>query len=206
MAMLSDFRPPDAFEAEENLRMIRSLMERSTKHSTFSGLSGVLAGLASIVGCLVTRSLNQQNLTPEAYRVPFLITWTIVIFFAITSDYLLTKRRAASVGKRVISRLGKQMIVASAPGLGTGILLTGLMLGQGLLSDIYPVWMLCYGIAVSAVGLFSQREVTLLGRAFLIAGAITLTIPQYGLIAMATTFGGFHIYYGIAMSRKDGWQ
>lgn len=206
MAILSDFRDPDALEAKENLRMIRSLMERSTKHSTFSGLSGVLAGLASIVGCLVTRSLNQQHLSHEEYRDPFLTTWLIVILFAISADYLLTKRRAASVGKRVISRLGKQMIIASTPGLGTGILLTGMFLDHEMMANIYPVWMLCYGIAVSAVGLFSQREVTLLGRAFLIAGTVTLAIPHYGLIAMAVSFGGFHIFYGIAMSRKDGWQ
>ncbi len=206
MSMLSDFPEPDALEAEENLRIIRSLMERSTKYSTFSGLSGVLAGTASILGCLVTGLLNEKHLDVEVYRLLFLITWSIVIFFAISADYLLTKRRAATVGKRVISRLGKQMVVASAPGLGTGILLTGLLVGHGMIANIYAVWMLCYGIAVSSVGLFSQREVTILGRLFLIAGAVTLTIPQYGLVAMAIAFGSFHIIYGILISRKDGWK
>lgn len=35
MSMLREFPEPDAREAEENLRVIRDLMERSTKYSTF---------------------------------------------------------------------------------------------------------------------------------------------------------------------------
>jgi hypothetical protein len=205
MTMLREFREPDAREAEENLRFIRSLMERSTKYSTFSGLSGVLAGIASIVGCLVTARLAQQVPDPVEFRTPFLTVWSLVILFALMSDYFLTKRRAAGVGKRVLSKLGKQMAIASAPGLGTGALLTLVFLRHNLLSEIYPSWMLCYGIAVCAVGLFSQKEVSSLGAAFLIAGAVTLLFPQIGLPMMAVTFGGFHIAYGLMMSRKDGW-
>jgi hypothetical protein len=206
MTMLREFREPNAREAEENLRVIRELMERSTKYSTFSGLSGVLAGAASIVGCLVTNALSTMRPHPAGFRAAFLVTWSCVILFAIGADYLLTKRRAARVGKYVLSRLGKQMAVASAPGLGTGALLTLFLLQRDLLTSIYPIWMLCYGIAVCAVGLFSQREVTSLGVAFLLAGALTLLLPpQCGLPMMAVTFGGFHIVYGIAMSRKDGW-
>lgn len=213
--MLQEFREPDAREAEENLRIIRDLMERSTKYSTFSGLSGILAGVYSILGCLATsvfagqaggENVSRIMRTPDAFPVSFLLIWSLVILFAIGTDFLLTKRRAARVGKLVISRLGKQMFIGSAPGLGTGAALTLYFTQHHLLGDIYPVWMLCYGIAVCAVGLFSQREVTYLGLAFLLAGAATLLLfPLYGLWMMALTFGGFHIFYGFWMSRKDGW-
>jgi len=202
MTMLRERREPDAREAEENLRVIRKLMERSTKFSTFSGLSGIVAGLASIVGCLITRSLGPD---PGAFPVAFLAAWSTVIVVAVGSDYLLMKRRAARVGKLVISRLGKQMVIASAPGLGAGAVLTLYLLQHKMLTDIYPFWMLAYGIAVCATGLFSQREVSYLGAAFLVAGAATLFAPAFGLLMMAVTFGGFHIFYGIAMSRKEGW-
>lgn len=211
--MLREFREPDAREAEENLRVIRDLMERSTKYSTFSGLSGVLAGTASITGCIVTHLLQRRFPDPASFRIPFLLTWSLVILCAIGGDFLLTKRRATRVGKRIVSRLGKQMVIASAPGLGTGALLTLYFLSHNLLADIFPMWMLAYGIAVCAVGLFSQREVSWLGAAFLAAGTITLLLPLFGLTAlpalglimMAVTFGGFHIVYGIAVSRRDGW-
>lgn len=200
--MLREPREPDAREAEENLRVIRALMERSTKYSTFSGVSGVVAGLASIVGCIVTRSLGPD---PARFPAAFLVIWTAVIIVAVGADFVLMKRRAARVGKHVISRLGKQMVMASAPGLGAGAVLTLYMLQHNMLGDIYPFWMLAYGIAVAATGLFSQREVSILGAAFLITGAATLFAPGIGLEMMAATFGGFHIVYGLAMSRKEGW-
>src|SRR5947209_19460690 len=99
MTMLREFREPDAREAEENLRFIRSLMERSTKYSTFSGLSGILAGFASIVGCVVTRSLAQRHPGIAEFKAVFLLTWSLVILFAVGTDFLLQKRRAATVGK-----------------------------------------------------------------------------------------------------------
>lgn len=201
--MLPQFREPDAWEAGENLRVIREVMERSTKYSTFSGVSGILAGLASIAGCLATRRFCPD---PNTNRSLFLTIWTLVICFAIGADYLLTKRRAASVGKHIISHLGKQMAFGAIPGLGSGALLTLFFMRHQMLGLIYPIWMLCYGVAVCSVGLFSQREVRGLGAAFLLAGAVTMLLsPHWGLMMMAVSFGGFHILYGIFMSRKDGW-
>ena len=202
MTMLRERREPDAREAEENLRVIRALMERSTKYSTFSGISGICAGLASIVGCVVTRMIGHD---PGAFPAAFLALWSAVIVVAIGADYLLMKRRAARVGKHVISRLGKQMIIACAPGLGVGAVITLYLLQHHMLGTVFPFWMLAYGIAVSAVGLFSQREVSLLGAAFLLAGTAALFAPGFGLTMMALSFGGFHIVYGLAMSRKEGW-
>lgn len=205
MTMLREFREPTAREAEENLRVIRELMERSTKFSTFSGVSGIMAGMASIVGCLVTHALQQRYTDVARAGVPILLTWSIVILFAVGVDFLLTKRHASRVGKRIVSHLGKQMAFASIPGLGTGALLTLYLLRHDLISDVFPVWMLCYGIAVCAVGLFSQREVKVLGASFLAAGAITMLFPAIALPMMAFSFGGFHIVYGLVMARKDGW-
>ena len=209
--MLPQFREPDASEAEANLRMIRELMERSTRHSTFSGMSGVLAGIASILGCLVTYALGRQHFSPRYYQSAFLLTWSIVIVAAIGMDYLLTKRQATQVGKHIVSRLGKQMLLAIVPGLGTGALLTlffrqQTLIPEAFLADVFPVWMLCYGISVCSVGTFSQPEVSYLGVAFLLAGAATLLLfPHFGLAMMALTFGGFHIAYGLLVARKDGW-
>ena len=66
--------------------------------------------------------------------------------------------------------------------------------------------MLCYGLAICAVGLFSVRPVSFLGAAFVLAGALTLFLsgPSH-LYMMALTFGGFHILYGLWTARRDGW-
>lgn len=209
MTLQHERREPTPREAEENLRVIRELMERSTRYTTFSGYSGVLAGTASITGCIITWLLQQGPSGLYPARVPFLLTWSLVVLFAIGADYLLTKRHAARVGKHILSRLGQQMAFASLPGLGTGALLTLLLVRHHLLNEVYPLWMLCYGIAICAVGLFSQREVKYLGALFLCAGALTLVLiqgqPGWGLPMMALSFGGFHIVWGVLMARRDGW-
>jgi hypothetical protein len=198
-------------EAEENLRIIRGLMERSTKHSTFSGLSGVLAGLFAVAGSAAQAYLLPR-IAPEHPIYSFLMLWSTVVVLAIGTDFLLTKRKAASVGKTIRSRLGRQMVLAAGPALCTGALLTLFFARYQWIYNIYPFWMLCYGTAVCAVGLFSQKEVTRLGWAFLVTGALTLFSmlgstagDTIGLIMTAVTFGGFHIVYGIAVSRRDGW-
>jgi hypothetical protein len=131
---------------------------------------------------------------------------------AVLADYLITKRRAASVGKRVRSRLGRQMLIAAFPGLFTGALATWFFAFRlGAPEAVYPFWMLCYGAAVSSVGIFSQPAVGRLGAAFLAAGAITLLgggwAPRigdapFGLVMTAISFGGFHIVYGAS----DRWR
>jgi hypothetical protein len=201
-------------QAQEHLRIIRELMERSTRHSTFSGLSGVLAGTFAILGCVVQHwvvPLFARSVQPGV----FLVNWSVVIALAVGTDFILTKQRARLVGKTILSRLGRQMLMAAAPALAAGTLLTLFLLQRGMMHEVYPVWVLCYGLSVSAVGLFSQPEVGHLGRAFLLAGGLAMTVRlllpvsysvgEWGLLLIAVTFGGFHILYGIRMSRIDGW-
>jgi hypothetical protein len=197
-------------QAEENLRVIREMMERSTRYSTFSGISGILAGSVSILGCIIHR-LWVTQLPASAQPLAFVGLWATVVAIAIGGDFLIIKRRAPLVGKTIISRLGKQIIFAAAPGLLFGALLTLDFLQLGRIGDIFPYWMLCYGCAVAAVGIFSQREVSRLGAAFLVAGGLTLlsqlfpVVPisreSLGLAMMALSFGGFHIVYGIKVAR-----
>lgn len=209
--LLTEHEQAPIHEAEENLRIIRSLMERSTKYSTFSGVSGILAGIYAIGGALI-----QRFALPPASKnqTLFLCNWLAVVALTLATDFFLTKRRAPLVGKTISSQLGKQMILAAGPALGLGVLLTLYFARTARLEDVYPFWMLAYGIAVCAVGLFSQKEVSRLGAAFLVAGAATLLIQMFvppavaqelGWVMMAVAFGGFHIVYGIAVSRKGGW-
>lgn len=198
MMTLREPQEPGSAEASENLRIIREVMERSTRHSTFSGLSGILAGTAAIIGAILDYQLHP---TPRL----FLTIWSIVLIFTLGTDYLITKRKAPHVGKHVVSRLGKQMLLASAPGLGMSVLLTWFCWQNQILAQVYALWMLSYGVAVCSVGLFSQPEVSKLGCTFLVIGTITLLFPALGLPAMALSFGGFHIVYGIVMGRKNRW-
>jgi len=196
-----------AGEAEEHLRVIRQAMERSTKHSTLSGLSGVLAGGYAIVAAL----LAPTDLSTWPQKGIFVAVWGATLFLALLTDILLTKRRAAKFGKTAFSPLGAHLARAVAPGLlmGAGVTLFHLLHPERLGTYLYGLWILCYAVSLLAIGMFSRREVSVMGWAFLGAGLLALTLPSgFGIgprALMAATFGGFHIVYGIRMGLKDGW-
>ena len=95
-------------EARENLRVIRQTMERSTKYSTLSGLSGVLIGLAAILGVWVSHVMLSQagHLPVKADYLKLGPLWLAVLALAVTIEFACNKRRAARIGKRVDSPLG----------------------------------------------------------------------------------------------------
>ncbi|MFY7951929.1 MAG: hypothetical protein ACOVT5_05435, partial [Armatimonadaceae bacterium] len=110
-------------EAEENLRLIRHAMERSTRHSTLSGLSGLLAGLVALIACFLASSVIGDPSKPES-RGGFVLLWSVTLAVSASLDIVLTKRRAARVGKVANSPLGRQLARAVAPGLVAGIATT----------------------------------------------------------------------------------
>ncbi|WP_309685908.1 hypothetical protein [Armatimonas sp.] len=196
-----------AGEAEEHLRVIRQAMERSTKHSTLSGLSGVLAGCFAIAAAV----LAPTDLGTLHEKLLFVALWSATLVLALLTDVVLTKRRAAKFGKTAFSALGVHLARAVAPGLlaGAGITLFHLMHPEALGTYLYGFWILCYAVALLAIGMFSRREVSIMGWAFLGAGIIALLLPANFIIGpralMAVTFGGFHIVYGAWMGLKYGW-
>ena len=194
-------------EAQEHLRVIRQTMERSTKHSTLSGLSGVLVGLFALGGSAVTSFVTPAFDRPYD-RYAFIAVWAFVGLLSFTTDVILTKRKAARVGKTPMSPLGRHLTRAAAPGVAVGVVLSAFyLMHPNLISQyIYGVWMLAYAAAILAVGMFSVREVSVLGWVFLGAGAVTLLLPEPAAAPMmAAAFGGVHIWYGTFMGRKYGW-
>lgn len=194
-------------EAEEHLRVIRQAMERSTKHSTLSGLSGVLAGCYAVLASVLAPT-TLSDLTTKAL---FVAIWGATLGLAVLTDVLLTKRRAARFGKTAFSPLGVHLARAVAPGLvaGAGITLFHLLQPERLGTYLYGMWILCYAVSLLAIGMFSRREVSVMGWAFLGAGLVALVLPYSVGIGpralMAVTFGGFHIVYGVRMGLKHGW-
>ncbi len=197
-------------EAEENLRLIRSAMERSTRHSTLSGLSGVFAGVLAWIACLATAAWVGPPSEPSS-RLPFVLLWGATLASASLGDILLTKRRASRVGKTAFSPLGRQLLRAVAPGLLAGCAATLLYVRHPLEIGpfLYGLWMVAYATALLSIGMISVREVSWLGWAFLAAGTVTMLLPEASWVGpramMAIAFGGFHVVYGLWMGIKHGW-
>ncbi len=191
-----------AGEAEEHLRVIRQAMEPSTRHSTLSGLSGVVVGLLALAGCLLTQTVVRGS------RLAFV---ALSLRGAVEPGFPFVAGRRLCAHQTTRSPLGRHLIRAAAPGVLAALALSLFYFNYPGLSGgyLYGFWMLCYAVSLLSVGMFSVREVSILGWAFLAAGALTLMLPRGAVVTpalmMALTFGGFHICYGVWMGRKYGW-
>ncbi|GEM_PF-487184 len=219
----------EARRAQDYLRDIHAIMERSVRHSTLSGLSGIIAGMAAIGGAVLSTFMCADMNTPSLWvdehtGKTFLIIWLGVLVVAAASDMILTKRKARKIGKQFFDRPMRRVLLALVPGFACGLAVTiyfalgGLyavrsvevhyntdipMIGNVFRLPMY--WMIFYGLALVSVSSISLRELFIMGIAFVAAGIYTMF---WGLdnpmLMMGISFGGFHLVYGIYMWLRYG--
>jgi hypothetical protein len=203
-------------QAAEHLRVIRQLMERPVRHTTRSGLAGLVAGGLALAGAALTWHL----LPPEAewpllnparpYRPPagavwnVALVWLAVLLAAAAGDVLITWRRARRRQETWWKREQLQTAMAIVPGFVLAAFFT--YIWYILEFNYIPFgWMIGYGMALWTVGMFSITEVKVLGAAFLASGwAGLILLSDYPVAAMAVTFGGFHLVYGLVVLKRHG--
>ncbi len=201
-------------QAEGDLRVIRSYMERSKRYSNFAGLSGVFGGVYAILGAVFMR-VYTLGLPAGQKPMGFAITWLAVIALSLGTDYVSTRRRENLVEKAVIVRLTRHMARVALPALISGIAISICFIHAGQQDLLYPYWMLAYGSAIAALGISAPREVSMLGWSFVLLGAfalftqsfgpVGLVRAQFGLVMFMFSFGCLHIVYGVVVARREGW-
>lgn len=196
----------------DDLAQIRSMMERSTRFLSLSGLSGIFAGILAITGGLfawwymkdigfLTGSnavLESGILMEKLARFIFidgLIVLVLALISAVYFSWLKAKRRGIPVWdfttKRVLVNLG-------IPLLAGGIFTMVLMLHNQLYL-VAPVTLLFYGLALLNAGNFTLSEVRYLGILEIVTGILACLFLRYGLYFWIFGFGILHVMYGSLM-------
>ena len=206
----------DRAEAEEHLRVIRSLMEKATLYRAISAPTAVLGGTLSIItGLLLAFASGQSTEHPAWFFVP----WLGVLAITGGANTYFIHREATRRGDPFLSPGMKMALNALAPSHLVAAFLTVLALvGTGGLTTsrfylgLPAAWCVAYGLGLLAMHHFAPRSLICLGWCFLVAGlglgaafffwfgAILPGGLQLGTVAnlaMAGTFGLFHVVYGL---------
>jgi len=203
----------NADKAARELKVIRQLMERPVRYSTMSGLSGILAGLAALGGLAadyaISAAWQERPITAMKFNV---IVWAGVLAVAFAGAVICTRLRERRQNMPFWSAIKKRILLTIAPPFIAGVGLTLVLVyrwyagwGPNEWGLIPTIWMLCYGLALWQVGLFSPVEVRLLGAAFLAAGLATaLWLQPHPYWSLGVTLGGFHLVYGLAVWVRHG--
>ena len=197
---------------QEDLSHIRSMMERSSRFISLSGLSGVFAGLSALIGGLYVYLLFKANGLDyfdgehKLYSVDLVSELVfialIILFFALTFGIFFTIRKSRKYNLPIWTTATKKMLVNLAiPLLVGGVFCLALLYHQ-MYVLIAPATLLFYGLALINAEKYTFSDIKYLGFCELALGCVSLFFLGYGLVFWIIGFGVLHILYGLIVFKK----
>ena len=202
----------------DTLQEIRSMMERSSRFISLSGLSGIGAGLSALLGAALVyiyldtlpfrRMPGYYVISADyekwgiGYQLFFLLVMGGVLILALASGIYFTTRRAKRHQQRIWDALTKRLLINLFIPLAAGGLFCLALLYQGMIGLVAPATLVFYGLALINARKYTFDDIRYLGMAEVALGLIGTFFLGYGLDLWAIGFGVLHIFYGAVMYRK----
>lgn len=190
------------------LSSIRSLMERSSKFISLSGLSGVMAGLYALIGAFFAYRLLQPqdngllvgDKAIEKTIVSQLVLIAVaVLILSISTCIILTRQQSKKKGEPFWHPGSKRLLTNLSLPLLTGGVFIIILLIRSEYTMIVPSTLIFYGLALVSGSHYTFSDVRWLGLFQIVLGLICALLPQLSLILWITGFGLLHILYGFIM-------
>jgi len=195
----------------EDILEIKSILNRSSRFISLSGISGVLAGVYSLIGAWIAHSLIQNQYTTIENRVGLensnlegylLIIGLMVAVLSIATGIILTVRKATRNHDKIWDSSTKRLLINFSIPLITGGVFILVLLDYGMIGLIAPCTLIFYGLSCINASKYTIGTIRYLGIAEIVLGLIATQFIGYGLYFWAVGFGVFHIIYGTFMYFK----
>jgi hypothetical protein len=184
-------------QAMDNLRFIRNTMESAGSFTAVPGKGGMLMGATALFAAYAAH----LSANPHAWLKIWLAEAALALAIGLGFSY----KKAAENSTPLLSKPFRRFVLALAPSVFAGALLTAVFYERGLSQLLPAMWLLLYGAGITSGGAFSVRVVPVMGMSFLALGSIATVAPA-GLanVLLALGFGAFHIVFGWVISRRYG--
>lgn len=206
-------------EQLEHLSEIRSLMERSSRFISLSGLSGVAAGIFALIGAAAVYVYFDifpfdENLVYYSdvvaskkkwgidYLTFFFLDAAFVFIFAVAGGIFFTTRKAKQKGQKIWDKVTQKLLLNLLIPLAAGGIFCLALLKHGQFGLVAPATLVFYGLALVNGGKYTLSDIHYLGLSEIVLGLIALFYIGYGLEFWAIGFGILHIIYGTVMYFK----
>jgi len=205
----------------DDIREIRSIMERSSQFLSLSGLSGIFAGLIALLGAAFIFYYQQQNLIlvyetgNDSLLKEFLqggkaaqtiwlygITAVIVFVLAISAVTYFSARNAQRMGMSVWNPSARRLIINLFIPIIAGGVFSVILLYHNLVILMAPSMLIFYGLGLVNASKYTLTDIRYLGISEIIIGLIAAIWVGYGLLFWAIGFGFLHLVYGFIMFWK----
>lgn len=196
----------------KDISEIRSIMERSSRFISLSGLSGVMAGVYALIGAYIayeliytSDELVYDQLIIRDFRgnltLLILVPLSVLVLTLITGIYL-TNKKAKRHGVKSWDETTKRLLINLFIPLITGGIFVLILYYQGLIGLIAPATLIFYGLGLINASHYTYRDIKYLGISEIILGLVASVVIGYGLQIWALGFGVLHIIYGGLMYFK----
>lgn len=196
----------------EDLSHIRSMMERSSRFISLSGLSGVFAGLVALTGAVYVyfvfrreginyfdgnRNVFSASLVQELSLIGF-----VILALALLSGYYFTARKSKANNLKIWDKTTQRLLFNFVIPLLTGGLFCLGLLYHHLFVLVAPATLIFYGLSLINAEKYTLTDVKYLGYCQIILGLLAFFFLGWGLVFWAFGFGVLHIVYGLMMFKK----
>ena len=196
--------------AEEYLKdisEIKSLMNKSSRFISLSGLSGILAGIYAIIGGCIAYWLVAKSGRPylildgTIFKLVVLVLFSVLALSIGTAIFLTTKK-AKKNGEKIWDATTKRLLSSFLIPLIAGGIYTLIILSNGKYGQTGALMLIFYGIALVSASKHTLGFVKYLGITEIVLGLICAVYPGYGFWFWMIGFGFMHIIYGTFMYFK----
>lgn len=195
----------------DDLSQIRSIMERSARFISLSGLSGISAGIFAIIGALVAYNRISEDNAGEPLNLLvhkdllrfIVIDGIVVLTFSLIFSFYFTTRQAQKQGQKLWDNTSKRLLINMAvPLVAGGFFCLILMVQAPHLIDCATL--VFYGLALVNASKYTYDDVRYLGYLEIVLGLTCglMNDWQIGLLFWTIGFGLLHIIYGALMYKK----
>jgi hypothetical protein len=200
-------------QAEEHLRIIRSLMEKATIYRAISAPTALVGGILASMGAVIFggRSFGGAEVPGSGWVGAgwFIVPWLGILFLTVMANTFFLWRGSRLRGEAFGSSGMRLALLAMLPGMLCGFCFTVIAWRANWVDWLPSVWMICYGVALLATKHFGPRSMMILGWSFLVVGlgsSWALVSGEFGDGGlrgiwgggnglMGVTFGLFHVIY-----------
>jgi len=197
----------------EDIKIIKKIMEESSRFLSLSGLSGVFAGIFAIAGAIAAKIIIPDSIIngqgyaesfmsdPEGVKIIKLLfaDAAVVLFLALASAVFFSYRKAAKEGHNIWTPVSRRLLLNLLIPLAAGGFFVLITLGRIPGTVSASATLIFYGLALVNAGKFTFDEIYWLGVTEVATGLVSLLFPGYTLYFWAFGFGVLHIVYGFYM-------
>lgn len=189
---------------------MRSMMERSSKFLSLSGLAGIMAGIYALAGAYIAYKIFYFNPDEIVYNtirsgsvssslLQVVLLAVLILVLALGTAIFLSYKKARKRGEKLWNPTARRLLINMSVPLVVGGLLILILISKGLIGLIAPFTLIFYGLALYNASKFTYEEVRSLGLIEIALGLVSSYFVGYGLLFWAVGFGVVHIIYGIYM-------